>query len=367
MRISTIWAVCALWTLTAGAGTTPADTGQTAHTICTITGTTGPDVLTGTGGPDVVCGLGGRDVIFGGGGGDVLRGGAGRDELHGNEGDDVLVAGRGEDTLRGGGGSDTLRSRDNRPFDVLDGGPGTNLCEADASDHRHGCRRPLAAGQQAAVPILMYHVIAANHGQPYPQLYVSPSLFAAQMAYLAHHGFHVVTLQEVYDYWHGAPLPRKPVVVSFDDGFRNQYTKAMPILSAYGWSGTLNLAVSHLSAGTYGLGPNEVRTLIDRGWEIDSHTMSHARLPGLPASALAREVGGSRAYLRRHFGVPVRFFCYPGGAFDTTVIGAVRRAGYAMATSTIEGFARFADAFTLRRVRITSSDGVAGLAAKLNR
>ena len=182
---------------------------------------------------------------------------------------------------------------------------------------------------------------------PYPDLYVPKRAFTDQMRGLAARGFHVVTLQEAYDYWHGAPLPSKPVVVSFDDGFRNHYTAAYPILAQFGWSGTLNLAISHLHEGSYGLNRREVAAMIRGGWEIDSHTMTHADLPGLSESQLWREVAGSRTYLRRTFAIPVNFLAYPFGAYSSSVIASTIRAGYAGATTTNTGWATPTSPYTL--------------------
>src|SRR6478735_5358555 len=192
-----------------------------------VYGGDGSDRLFGGSGSDVVDGGVGADLIRGGDGGDHVVGRRGGDELRGESGGDSVVGGRGRDRLFGGYGHDTLRSRDRAPYDRLDGGIGRNLCVADASDDRARCRRPLDARHRRGVPILMYHVIQTpTASTPLPGLYVAPSVFAAQMRWLAHHHFHGVTLQEAYDYWHGAPLPSRPVVISFDDGFRNQYTKA---------------------------------------------------------------------------------------------------------------------------------------------
>ena len=335
-----------------------------AAVACTIVGTPGQDVLHGTSGDDVICGMGGSDVIDGGAGNDVLRGGSGRDALYGQGGADHLVAGDGTgDVLRGGPGWDHLDARDDGPSDLIRGGGGRNLCVADAEDHRSGCDHRLVPADATAVPILMYHVIARRPaGAPFPELYVPRAVFAAQMRTLATNGYHVVTLQEVYDHWHGAPLPRRPVVVSFDDGFRNQYTHALPILSAYGWAGTLNLAVTHLHEGSYGLGPRQVAAMINAGWEIDSHTMTHAHLPSLGAATLWREVAGSRSYLHATFHVPIHSFCYPYGAYSTSVVAAVRRAGYLLATTTEPGLATPAAAFTLPRVRVTAQTSLTNVA-----
>jgi peptidoglycan/xylan/chitin deacetylase (PgdA/CDA1 family) len=212
----------------------------------------------------------------------------------------------------------------------------------------------------------MYHVIGpVVAGAPYPDLYVSRHDFAAQMGWLTRHGFQAVTLKRVYDAWHGhGTLPRRPVVVSFDDGYRTQFTNALPILRSHRWPGVENLEVNN-EHRSWGLSLPRVRALVRAGWEIDAHTISHPDLTTLGAAALTREVAGSRRILRRQLHVPVEFFCYPAGRYDAAVIAAVRRAGYLGATTTQYGLATPNDLYTLRRVRVNGSDGVAGFAAKL--
>src|SRR5262245_64069998 len=100
---------------------------------------------------------------------------------------------------------------------------------------------PAAAGtpSRRAVPILMYHVVAnPPRGAPNPSLYVSRREFAAQMRWLGARGYRAVKLKQVYDAWHGrAVLPPRPIVVSFDDGYRSQYTNALPGLRSHRWTG----------------------------------------------------------------------------------------------------------------------------------
>jgi len=215
------------------------------------------------------------------------------------------------------------------------------------------------------VPILMYHVIAAApEDAPFPELYVSPLRFAKQMAHLARHRYDVVTLQQVWDHWHGgARLPRKPVVLSFDDGFRNWYTQAYPILRKHGWVGTMNLALNHLNG--VDIPARLVRKLIAAGWELDSHSLTHPDLTLLSSRDLHREAAGSRTRLRKLFGVPVNFFCYPAGRYNDVVITEVRKAGYLGATTTAEGLAVPPTRFALRRVRINGSDDAGSFARKL--
>jgi peptidoglycan/xylan/chitin deacetylase (PgdA/CDA1 family) len=212
----------------------------------------------------------------------------------------------------------------------------------------------------------MYHVISPPPASaPYPDLYVRPTDFAAQMHWLARNGFHAVTLERAYDYWRtGAPLPRKPIVISFDDGYLSQYTHAFATLRTLHWPGVLNLEVNFLRPFS-GMRPWRVRNLIAAGWEIDAHTLTHPDLTTLPDARLWHEVDGSRVALRRRFHVPVDFFCYPSGRYDDRVVSAVRLAGFLGATTTRYGLARPPDFFRLDRIRVDGSDGVRGFAAKL--
>jgi peptidoglycan/xylan/chitin deacetylase (PgdA/CDA1 family) len=211
----------------------------------------------------------------------------------------------------------------------------------------------------------MYHVISApKPGAPYPELYTPAAVFAAQMRALARRGYHGVTLRAVDDYWRrGYALPRRPVVVSFDDGYLSDYTHARPVLRSLRWPGVLNLEVDNVRPGD--LVAPQIHRLIRSGWEVDSHTVTHPDLRTLPDAQLRRELVDSRAFIRRRFGVPADYFCYPGGRFDARVLAAVRAAGYRAATTTQPGLAAPGMRFTLDRIRVEGADGVRGLLAKL--
>ncbi|MDR3685471.1 MAG: polysaccharide deacetylase family protein [Coriobacteriia bacterium] len=215
------------------------------------------------------------------------------------------------------------------------------------------------------VPILMYHIIGiAPAGAPNPDLYVRQGDFIAQLRYLATNGYHAVTLQQVYDFWHnGGTLPDKPVVLSFDDGDTPDFTVVAPLLNELQWPGVLNLIV-----GRHKLRFKKpiVRALIKAGWEIDSHTVTHTELPGLSARQLAFEVTGSRKQLQALYHVPVNFFCYPSGRFDAAGVAAVQQAGYLGATTTLGGLARPSQGFLMRRVRVSGGESIASFATLLN-
>jgi peptidoglycan/xylan/chitin deacetylase (PgdA/CDA1 family) len=221
---------------------------------------------------------------------------------------------------------------------------------------RHGPRR-------AAVPILMYHLVnAPPAGSPYPELWVPAAAFRAQVGALAQAGYHGVTLDQVLDNWqHRVALPRKPIVVSFDDGYSSQERNAMPILRRIGWPGVLNLEVKNLSIAG-GITRRQVRRLIRAGWEIDAHTITHRDLTTLDPADVRHEVAGSRAALRRIFHVPVDGFAYPSGAHDATAEAAVRAAGYRAAETTEFGLAHMdADRAALARIRVDGTESAASV------
>ena len=218
------------------------------------------------------------------------------------------------------------------------------------------------------VPILMYHVIGTPPpGVPFPDLYVNREDFALQLAWLHAHGYHAVSLRRIYDYWErGHALPPRPIVLTFDDGYPEDFANVRPLLAQRHWPGVLNLAVKNLLDGK--LTVAQIRILIRDGWEVDAHTINHVDLTTLRPAELRHEVAGSRAWIRRHFHVPVDFFCYPSGRYDATVLAAVREAGFLGATIEGAGAASPRDGLlTLPRIRVDRSDGVSGLAAKLGR
>ena len=160
----------------------------------------------------------------------------------------------------------------------------------------------------------------------FPGLYVTPAEFAAQMHALKRAGWTAVTLDEVAAYWRGGvSLPAgKPIVLSFDNGYHSQFTQALPVLRRLGWVGDENIQLTGLPPSQGGLGQAEVRGLIAAGWELDTQGISHADLITLDSHELHEQVAGTRAILRRRYGVPVNWFCYPSGHYDATVVAARR-------------------------------------------
>lgn len=235
--------------------------------------------------------------------------------------------------------------------------------------HRHAGRAPRHEGvREAAIPagvspaardvsapILMYHVInPAPAGAPFPGLYVPASEFSEQMQALAQAGFHAVTQDELWRHWHdGSPLPSKPVVLTFDNGYQSQYSNALPVLRRLGWKAVENIQLTGLPPSEGGLSQAQVKGLVAAGWELDTQGISHADLVALNASQLHEQVAASRRTIQRLYDVPVHWFCYPSGHYDATVIAAVKEAGYLGSSTVVPGWASPAsDPYRLPRLRV---------------
>lgn len=257
----------------------------------------------------------------------------------------------------------TTTTADAAPAGTEVGKP-TGATEEDDARSRQAARAavradwPLhgAAATRTRVPILMYHVIAdAPAGTAYPDLWVGPDRFAAQVAALRAAGFTAITMEELWAAWHdGGRLPERPIVLSFDDGEISHALNAAPVLRKAGWPGVLNLTVDNL--GPKGLPMWGAKRLIRQGWEIGSHTVSHPDITTLDEAGFARELAGSRKRIRQRLGVDPRFFCYPAGRSDAASRAAVADAGFLAATTVDPGLAsRSDDPYLLPRVRVNPS------------
>ncbi|MEI6688904.1 MAG: polysaccharide deacetylase family protein [Thermoleophilia bacterium] len=225
------------------------------------------------------------------------------------------------------------------------------------------------------VPILMYHRIAVLNGDE-PQvtvgLTVDPGEFQLQMAWLHDHGYHTISQLQLFEaLMNGKALPEKPIMLTFDDGYRGVATVAAPMMSQFGFFGTAyiitdRIATKKSTAPTW-LTWSQLRVLEQRGWDIGSHTVSHTEIPHMTPEAAMKTLRQSRFTLERHLGHPVQWFCYPAGSVDQKAVEEVKSAGYVLATTTKSGDTLSAlDPLQLERIRISNTTGVRGLAAALS-
>jgi peptidoglycan/xylan/chitin deacetylase (PgdA/CDA1 family) len=166
----------------------------------------------------------------------------------------------------------------------------------------------------AKVPILMYHHVSAQptHNALDFSLTVKTPDFAAQMDYLAKNGYHPITLTDLFDnLYYGMALPAQPIILSFDDGYEDNFTDAFPILQRHHFVAELNIITGFIG-GRY-LTWNQIRQMAASGIEIGSHTVHHWSLASVLPQTARTELSQSQATLEKQLGVPIQFFCYPSG------------------------------------------------------
>jgi peptidoglycan/xylan/chitin deacetylase (PgdA/CDA1 family) len=218
---------------------------------------------------------------------------------------------------------------------------GTGIGSSTARSTTSTTTSTTSAGR-VAVPILVYHVINnAPASTNSPQLYVPVSEFTAQMQALKSAGWHAVTLDQIEASWaHGKALgTTKPIVLTFDVGYASVYNNALPALRQLGWVGVLNYESGGLAVSDGGLADAQVRGLVSAGWELDSEGVNAADLTTLSSSELQTQVAGARQTLQSSYGVHANWYAYPGGSYNSTVIAALKSAGFTGGLTTVAGWA----------------------------
>jgi peptidoglycan/xylan/chitin deacetylase (PgdA/CDA1 family) len=205
----------------------------------------------------------------------------------------------------------------------------------------------------------MYHYVSElppDAGSLRRGLTVSPELFEAQLAYLKEAGYETVTLKDLYDALSvGRPLPEKPVVLTFDDGYKDAYTHAWPALEEYGFVGEFFVLAtpSHYEAAHY-VTWNDLREMSDAGMSIQGHGRDHYDLRGRSYEFLVFQILGIKEAVEAHTDRPVTFFCYPSGKYDESVVSVVESAGYLGGVTTEWGVTqRLENRFTWPRIRVS--------------
>ena len=248
------------------------------------------------------------------------------------------------------------------------------------------CRRTIDLGHPR---ILMYHMVS-DHLPKHQRfdaekvknrLRVEPAMFERQVRWLQRHGWQFLTLTELV----ALPSPpRKTVVLTFDDGYRDNYLQAFPILKRYAIKATLfpvvnrfdgdwsiNMRNDRRSAELNAqpmLSHEEVREMLDSGLvEIGSHTLNHAKLHQLDEAAQRREICDSKRILEQTYDFECSSFAYPFGYYDDRAVALVRECGYRCAVTTDVGYDALErqDPFLLKRVMISGNDNFAGFLLKI--
>ena len=186
--------------------------------------------------------------------------------------------------------------------------------------------RELASERVVTVPILLYHSVSDEN--PEDNRYaVSMADFKDQMERLRYWGYSTVTIKQLVDHINkGYYLPRRPVVISFDDGYLDVYENAFPIMERYGFTGTVYIVANRLESDGF-LQVEQLKELIDQGWDVGSHGMTHTELTQNHA-LVRKEILQSRLDLENALGIKVFSFAYPFGSLDWYISYKVYDYGY---------------------------------------
>ncbi len=233
---------------------------------------------------------------------------------------------------------------------------------------------------ERAVPVLMYHGISDDHEpgvSPYYKTNTSPAVFEQQMRTLAEQGFRSVTVDEAARIQQ-QNRAEKIVVITFDDGFRDFYDLAFPILKKLGHTATMFLPTAFISdsrrkfKGKECMTWQEVRTLKAQGIQFGAHTVNHPKLYQLPWKEIETELALSKEQIEQELGERVTGFAYPYAfpqedrRFTKTLGEMLRGQGYRNCHTTVVGRVRpNDDPFFIKRLPVNSCDDQALLAAKL--
>lgn len=248
--------------------------------------------------------------------------------------------------------------------------PRTGLTPAPAPDNQPTPTGDLAT-REIRAPILMYHYV-----EPLPPdanelrrgLTVTPEVFRQQLAYLRDLGYTPIDLYQLLDALAtDAPLPDKPIVLTFDDGYRGIYEYAFPIMQEFGYTGTVFVVTQFMDEGREQyLTWEQARALSAAGWRIEPHSKTHEDMTVRDRDFAIYQVLGSLQTVEHHVGYRPRFFAYVGGAYNGMLVQVVEELGFWGAVTTEAGQIHlYGERFVLARVRVNGRETLTDLALRL--
>jgi len=205
------------------------------------------------------------------------------------------------------------------------------------------------------VPILMYH----RFGYGQNTLSVTPENFKRQMAYLKDNCYDVISLDELVEGIRSRKkFSRKAVVITIDDGYKDNFVYAYPVLKKYRFPATIFIITSHAGARDDFMKWEEIKLMANDNIAVGGHTKNHHFLSSIKdKNILWDEIAGCKSVIEDKLGAPIDYLCYPMGSFTEEVKEMAENAGYKGACTTNKGFAsQNEDVYELKRVKVTNSD-----------
>jgi peptidoglycan/xylan/chitin deacetylase (PgdA/CDA1 family) len=218
------------------------------------------------------------------------------------------------------------------------------------------------------VPILMYHYISTppDTADKYRlDLSVTPENFRTQLQWLKDNGYQTITADELAGaLTRGRKLPERPVMITFDDGYKDAYENAYPILKEFGYTGVFFVVTDLLDHNAAGyLNWDQAEEMARNGMSIQNHSRRHYDMRNRDHDWLVYEILGPMQTIEAHTGIRPLFFCYPGGEFDQAVVDELRDLNVVAAFTTNDGTYDTTDGMLrLPRVRMRGTTTIASFA-----
>ncbi len=230
---------------------------------------------------------------------------------------------------------------------------------------------PPPPGQAERIPILMYHHLALlgnNPSKTQRDWTVSPENFEAQLDYIQSLGYHTVTFAQLVAFFDKSePLPLHPIILTFDDGWIDDYTVAFPALRRHGMIGTFFVPTVYADAGGKTLlNWDDIKEMDAAGMEFGSHTLNHANLKEASAEEALRQLQSSKVKMEQKLGHGIIALSYPFGAYNSGVLDLVQKSGYRVGVGLCCSYQIRANLLlTLPRIRISYDDTLEDFGKKL--
>lgn len=208
-----------------------------------------------------------------------------------------------------------------------------------------------------SIPVLMYHSISKDEKGLFT---VPKDTFYEHMKYLKDNNYKTLTLDELYSHLtNEIPFSDKSVVITFDDGYTDNYENAYPILKEFGLKATIFTITDYIDNSSYFMNSDQLKELSLNGIDIESHTTDHSKLDKLSKEDRLENLKKSKNTIEKLLDKKVNYITYPFGKFNKEVIEDVKEAGYKMALTTKRGFANISnELYELRRVFISGHMGI---------